>query len=369
MDCQKEKGKYKPSVTSVCFGALASLKQLLNQEEFVKSYKEVIIVFDNDEGGQNGVRDVAFHLPSVKSVTLSHKDPCEVVQVLSSRDLYSQLMFGAKDYQPDDVITGALSDDELFTPLKAGVKLDILPKLSHKLQGLREREATFILAPSGVGKTTVCRWIGLELMEAGKKIDWVMLEEDPRKTQQALIAMRNKIPAKKFRQNPSIISKEQQQKDKKWIEDSGCVWVNSENTFGKMTAERLQQRLKWARVQGCEYAIIDHLTMLIYGAQGVADIDECVTNIAAIVNATGIHPIIVSHIKRTNKPAPKNKQGEIEYPYWVPVTKEDARGSSSIEQLGWNILVLEPEILNAEGDRGRVRIRVEKNREWLARDG
>ena len=74
-----------------------------------------------------------------------------------------------------------------------------------------------------------------------------------------------------------------------------------------------------------------------------------------------VHLYVVCHINRTDSHQflpPKGKEGE---PFWVNVRKESARGSASLEQLSWNIILLEPEIL-PDFSRGRVRFKVGKTR-------
>lgn len=356
--------KHTPNVTSVCFGAVSSVEQFDTNSDFIESYKEVILVFDNDDAGKEGIRKVAFMYPDYKSILLSLKDPCEVLSVEGVQSLYKQLRWGGKLYEPEDISYKLRPIEDLATPLRKGTTLKQFPKLNHKLQGLRGGEITFLLAPSGVGKTTFSRSVGLEMMKQGKGVDWMMLEEDDIKTQQSLLAMLNKVPIAKFRQNPSIVSREDLSKSYDFIQKSNCHWINSNETFGGLSSERVLQRVKWATIKGVQAAILDHITMCLYGNDKVSPIDEFVRELASIISGTETHLFVISHIRRTNRPAPKDREGNIKFPYWEEVMKQDARGSGAIEQLAWNIIVLEPEILNREGDVGRVRARVVKNREW-----
>ena len=64
-----------------------------------------------------------------------------------------------------------------------------------------------------------------------------------------------------------------------------------------------------------------------------------------------------------NKQPKRDKDGDIIFPYWDDVDVTQARGSGAFEQLGWNIICVEPEILE-DKTRGRIRTRIGKNREW-----
>lgn len=366
---QKSEYKKLPNCVSLGLGAVGSDVQFLSQKEgFLDTFKQRVLALDNDEAGKEGTQRLVFHDASLLVVNLSQKDPCEVIEQEGSQSLFRQLAYEAKAYQPDDVITEILPHEELFTATPPGVTLPFLPKLSYMLDGLRAGsgagELTTVLAPSGVGKSTLCREIGLTLLEQGKSVDMAFIEEEAKKTQQALVALINQVPLPQFRKNPNIVPLKKQEKTREWLTSKVSQWVNKEATFGKLQGSNLIQRVKWASAKGIEYVIIDHLTMVLYGNGGVGDIDELMRDLAAVVNVTGVHVILVSHITRKNRPAPREKDGSVKYPYWVEVHKEDARGAGSIEQCSWNIICLEPEVINSNNDRGRVRIRVEKNREW-----
>ena len=54
--------------------------------------------------------------------------------------------------------------------------------------------------------------------------------------------------------------------------------------------------------------------------------------------------IAVSHLNRDIAKDFKAQKGKENEPFWVSVTKESMRGSSSLEQLSWIVLGIEPEI-------------------------
>ena len=124
--------------------------------------------------------------------------------------------------------------------------------------------------------------------------------------------------------------------------------------------------MKWADAMGAKYAILDHISMIFSASENDnerKEIDQLLTELAAFVTTTQMHIIVVAHIKRVPTIAPKEKDGSIKYPYWQKVDKDAGRGSGAFEQLCHNMIVLEPEILES-GERGRLRTKVVKNREW-----
>ena len=102
--------------------------------------------------------------------------------------------------------------------------------------------------------------------------------------------------------------------------------------------------------------------MLFYGDSGIDQIDSFCKRTSKVANTTDMHIVVVSHVKRVNRPLPKDRDGNIVYPYWQTVMKEDGRGAGSIEQCAFNIIVLEPQITDEYGNIGLIRSRVVKGR-------
>ena len=85
------------------------------------------------------------------------------------------------------------------------------------------------------------------------------------------------------------------------------------------------------------------------------------TELAAFCASNDVAVVAICHINRDVDGAPK--KGEEDQPYWINVRLKNLRGSAAIEQLSWNVLSLEPEIM-PDKSRGRVRWVILKSREW-----
>jgi twinkle protein len=377
MQHQKEPGKYTPNVVSIGLGTANAAKHVGNNTDFLRQYKDVILCFDNDRAdedekakgilrGYEATEEVSLLLPGVLNVELPPgiKDPCDLHKVDSKR-LYSLLMYEAKPFEPLNVHAGSLGVDELLTPLKTGVYVQCLPETMRKLHGLREREMTVVLAPTNVGKTTICKEITYPLLACGQKVGMIFLEEDLKKTQQSFIAIDQNVWLPTFREDPSILSKEQvQESASRLFSPERALFVHCGH--GHIGPDSLMDKVRYLHNKGCRYIVLDHISFVFSGAESSnerKDIDLLLTKLAAFVTATGIHMIVVSHIKRVNNKAPREKDGGVKYPYWEQVDLDMARGSGAFEQLAWNIIALEPERLES-GERGRIRTKVLKNREW-----
>ena len=373
--CKPEGYNGIPSVVSPALGIGDINSGLTNSRqhvaaniEFINGYDDTIVCFDNDDNqevnvGQEGVQDLALVLKDFNNCVLPVNDCNDMMLEQGEKELYFALLT-AKTFEADNVVQGGIGLDEILTPLKKGIFIDVLPKTMGLLRGFREREMTIVLAPTGVGKTTVCKELGYALVKKGCRVGHVFLEEDLKKTQQSYIALDNDTHLPKFRENPSCIDKEKVQKS------YDCL-INTPNTmwmkhFGSLTPASLMAKFEWMAIKGMQFIILDHISMVFSGSDSGnerKEIDMLLTELAAFTTKTGVHPIIVSHIKRVNKQPKRDKEGNIIFPYWDEVDVTQARGSGAFEQLGWNIICVEPEILE-DKTRGRIRTRIGKNREW-----
>jgi replicative DNA helicase len=203
-------------------------------------------------------------------------------------------------------------------------------------------------------------------LETEEKVGMIYLEETNKETLQRMIASKLKVNYLKFKDKPlECATREQIEEAYKSIADTDRLVMLGH--FGSMPISDFMQKIKHMHlVEGCKYIIVDHLSLLISGSV-VADerkeLDLIMTELAAFCAANDVCIIAVSHINRSASGDWKPPKGEEDKPFWVKVTKESMRGSSSLEQLSWIILGLEPCIL-PDRSRGNVRLTVLKNRPW-----
>lgn len=214
--------------------------------------------------------------------------------------------------------------------------------------------------------STVTSIFADSFVDFGEKVGMIYLEEEIKDTVQRLIASRLKVNYVKFKSDPlSCASIDRIKEAYNYIVEQDRVVLLDH--FGSLPVSELMTKIKHMHfVEGCSYIILDHLSMVISGSQ-VSDerkeLDIVMTELAAFCASNDVCVIAVSHINRSNADLFKTPKGQEDKPFWVRVTKESMRGSSSLEQLSWTILGLEPEIL-PDRSRGNVRLTVLKNRTW-----
>ena len=366
--------KHIPAVVGIGGTSWAAV-QVSNSMSLYKNFTENVFLFDQDEAnffekkdgvkkGKEALQDVAKLIPNMLVATISENDPNDMLIEGKAEELYWALVAKARAYVPHTLVEGSVGLEKLMKPLEHGVYVDCFPKTMNMLRGFRKSEMTVILAPAGVGKTTITKEIGYALNCAGESIFHIFLEEDLEKTQQSYVALDNNVMLNRLRENPKLISEENWKKSEQKLLDNGrTLWMDH---FGSVNPEVLMDDVRWAEANHYDYILLDHISMVFSGLKTSnerKDIDLLLTELAAFTKGGAVHPIVITHIKREQKVKKKDRDGNIEYPYWDNVALDAARGSAIFEQTAWNIIAIEPEI-KEDGTRGRVRLRVLKNREW-----
>jgi len=377
-----------PHVVSIPLGTANASESILQNFSFVEQFGEFVCFFDNDHAtpkekskgilkGEEAKEAVLSALVGTKVklfelvVPLPHKDASDMLQA-DQGDALGRLLFDKKEYSPEKIIKSSdISLEELLQPKKEGVYVEDFPELMNKIHGFRTGELVVLASPSGCGKSTITSLFASRLREAGKKVGLMFLEETKHETFQRMLAHSLGINYLKFRDNPLKYATREEIEEayNEIIESDSLVMMEH---FGSLPVDELMGKIRYMhQVEGCDYIVLDHLSLLTSGLRVVderREVDYAMTTLAAYCASHDVGILAVSHINRTAaeqfKP-PKTKEGEEPKPYWVQVTKEMMRSSSALEQLSWIVLGLEPKVY-PDRSRGEVRLTVLKNRPWGA---
>lgn len=384
--CDSVKGtKYEghePFVVSIPLGTKNSVESMLHNKNFVKSYQSMTIFFDDDEAtpvelkkgvmkGKEAKEAVAsafigeIELWSVQP-TNGYKDASDYLQAGKPSELAKLVQFGRTPLVTEKIKHVAdIGFDSLLEPIKTGIEIKNFPKLSEMLYGWRTGELTVVTSRSGVGKSTGITKIAESVIEQGERLGCIYLEERVKQTLQRFVSSQLGVSYKKFKRNPLSVANQEDIKHvyDKLVSQRQLVLLDH---FGSLPISELMAKIKHMYfVEGAKYILLDHLSMVISGSDVTderKEIDIVMTEIAAFCAANDVAVMLVVHLNRQGSShiqAPKGKEDE---PFWVQVTKETMRGSGSLEQIAWNVLGLEQEIM-PDRSRGRVRWVVLKNRE------
>lgn len=384
--CDSVKGtKYEghqPFVVSIPLGTKNAVESMLHNKDFVQSFESMTIFFDDDQStplelkkgvmrgkeAREAVSAAFIGSLSLWSVqpTDGKKDASDYLQAGLSSELAKLVQFGRKPLVTEKIAqVESVNFDDLVAPIPTGIKINSFPKLSEMLYGWRTGELTVVTARSGVGKTTGLTKIAEDAIDQGERLGCIYLEEKNKQTLQRFVSSKLKVSYKKFKRDPLSVASEESIR-KVYDDLVNKKQIVMLDHFGSLPIKELMSKIKHMYfVEGVRYILLDHLSMVISGSEVTderKEIDIVMTEIAAFCAAHDVAVMLVVHLNRQGSQhmqAPKGKEDE---PFWVQVTKETMRGSGSLEQIAWNVLGLEQEIM-PDRSRGRVRWVVLKNRE------
>jgi len=347
-------------VVSVPNGAKGAAKALAKHLEWLDKFEEVILFFDMDEPGRQAAVECAQLLPPGKAklavLPEGYKDANDCTKA-GKPDFIIDAIWGAREYRPDGIISGAeITREELQEPI-AGYALR-MPRLNEMMGGIREGELTLLTAGSGIGKSTLAREIAYGLhQDHGLTIGNIFLEENNKKSAQGYVAIHNNIPLGKLRKDPGLLTDEQWDASLAAVVHKRMYFYDH---FGSMESDNLLAKIKYMRVAlGCHFVVLDHISIVVSGAEGSGegerrDIDKLMTKLRSLVEATGLGIIAIVHLKQPEG-KPHEEGGR--------VTLSQLRGSGSLKQLSDNVIALERDQQDEE-EAHKSQARVLKCREF-----
>ncbi len=347
-------------VVSIPSGTKSAKKCFQKNLEWLNTFDEVIIMFDNDEPGREAIESIQGILPlgKMKIATLPMKDPNELL-IANNPKAIVESIYNAKTYTPEGIIDAK----DLWNEIDKSDLIVSYPypftqiALNKATLGIRKAEMTLITAGTGIGKSTFSRYLAHYLaLEHNCKIGMAMLEEQPKRTLMGLMSVHAKTRLHtKWNEVPGDYKKAIF--DEVFGTDRFCLY----NHFGSLEGDKLLEKLRYLAVgKECDFIILDHVSIAVSGLDTNKSerqtIDILMTKLASLVQETGVGIIVVSHLRKTDSKAISHEQGGI-------ITLDDLRGSGSLKQLPDTILALERNQQSEnELEQQLVRIRLLKNR-------
>lgn len=297
-----------PAVVSVPHGAAAASKDLaLVAADIRKHFKEVVLVFDNDEAGKRAVEDVLKILPEAKVATVPGKDVNECVLEGHIKALFKSVMFDAN--VPKN--TRLVYAEDLFEAAKKPAEFGLSwpwRETTNKTRGIRFGETIYIGAAQKMGKSEVVNAIAAHLI---KEHDLKVLLAKPEEANvKSVKLIAGKIAGAIFH-DPKIPFDEASY-------DRACEVMR-----GKVTLLNLYQHLGWetlksdiraAASQGVKAVFIDPITNLVNGMDAAAQntkLQEIAQELAAMALDLDIVIFIFCHLRNPESGTPHERGGKV----------------------------------------------------------
>ena len=343
-------------VVSIRNGAQAALKDCQAQYEWIDSFENVVLCFDDDEPGRKASQAVA-ELFGGKVKVMKHKkgykDACDYLMHGDGKE-FVDAFWAAEGYVPDGIIQGATLWETVSQPIEKAdcdYPYDALNKLTY---GIRKGELVMVTAGSGLGKSQFLREIVWHILNKTEdNIGLMFLEEGVRKTARSLMSLAVNRPI----HLPEVEITETELRDA-FDRTLGTNRLYLFDHFGSSSLDNIINRVRYmAKGLNCGYVFLDHISIIVSGGD-VGDerkaLDAIMTRLRMLVQETGISLICVSHLKR-----PESKGHED----GAATSLSQLRGSGSIAQLSDIVIGLER---NGQAEdmieRNTTHVRVLKNR-------
>jgi len=346
-------------VVSIRNGAASAVNDVEKSFEFLMSYENIVICFDNDKPGRKAAKRVAELLaPKAKVMNMKLKDANEYL-IENKIDEFTNLWWAAERYTPDGIVAGT----ELWNLLKEGPAKTAVEYpyqgLNRFTFGIRMGELITVCAGTGIGKSSFLREVIQHIYNNTEdNIGMMFMEESVRTTAEAMMSLKLgrqlHLPLKK---GESECSEEEYLQAYKDTVGSGRYFFFDH--FGSNSIDNILARIRYlAKAVKCKYIILDHISIIVSSQEHTFDerrtIDECMTKLRTVVQELDICLITVSHLRRLSSGS--HEEGST-------VSLSDLRGSASIAQLGDIVIGLERNgQAEDENERNTTYARIIKNR-------
>ena len=349
-------GKY--AVVSVKNGASAAYRDIKENLEFVESFDNIVICFDQDEAGKKAVKEIQdlFTPGKLKICKLPLKDANEMLLANRIKD-FTECWWNAKEYTPVGIVRG--SDTWDYVNKNKDVRTVLYPwkGLNEVTYGFRQRELVTITSGSGMGKTSVVKELEAHILNVtDDNLAIIHLEEDIDRSVKGLMSIECNLPIHIPKYEELLSEEEEKVLWQKAVGDKNVFFYDH---FGSMSEDSLLNVIRtFAKSYDCKWIVLDHLSIVISEQDGILDerkaIDAIMTKLRKIVQETGIGLFLISHLRR-----PQGKAHE----EGGQVSLSELRGSAAIAQLSDMVFGLERnQQAEEESERNTTTVRVIKNR-------
>ena len=341
-------------------GASGAVKDIRESIEFVESFDNVVICFDNDKAGREAARDVARILKPGKAKIMTfpngYKDANDMLRQKKFQEFMSA-WWEARTYTPSGILElSAQKKDWLHREVKESIAYP-WEGLNKKLYGLRKGELVTLTGGTGLGKSSVTRELEHWLIKnTDDNVGIVALEENWLRTADGIVSIEanDRIYLNERR---GQYSEEQLMSLFEKVIPEGRVFIHAH--LGATDIEEIFSKLRYIIV-GCEckWVVVDHLHMLVNVLSEGDErrgIDMLMQRLRSLIEETGVGLILVSHLRRAS--------GDKGHEQGVEVSLSHLKGSQGIAQLSDCVIALERnQQASNEDEANTTRVRVLKSR-------
>ena len=252
-------------VVSIKNGAQSAVSDVKKNLEFLESFDNVIICFDNDKEGRTAAPKVAALFKPNKAKIMSlpeeYKDANDMLKA-NQHKKYVDCFWQAKTFTP----SGIIRVSEKLNEWKDRSHKESIPYpwkgLNEKLFGMRKSARVTFTGGTGLGKSSITRELEHWLVRNSKdRVGVIALEEDWRWTVEGILSIEanDRLYIEEVRKKYS-----EQELDNLFENVMGDDKVYIHAHFGINNIDEVFSKLRYIII-GCEckWVVVDHLHMLV----------------------------------------------------------------------------------------------------------
>ena len=324
------------AVVSIKNGVQSAVQNCKQHLEYLNSFDNVVVCFDNDKPGIEASQKVAqlFEPNKCKIVRLDYKDPNEYQKLGKSKD-FVQDWWSAESYTPAGIMNLAKLGDSLYEEEYCETIPYPWSAMNEKTYGMRTGELVTFTSGAGMGKSSIMRELMHHILKnSNDNIGILALEESTKNTAFNIMSVEanQRLYIKEIRNQ---FSREQLHQWQKNTIGSGRFFAFDH--FGSIRNDEILSRVTYmAKSLDCKWIFLDHLSILVSGQDDGDErksIDVLMTKLRSLVEETGVGLLLVSHLRRPS--------GDLGHENGKEVTLSHLRGSASIAHLSDSVIALE----------------------------
>lgn len=283
---------------SIKSGAKGAKKDLADQLQWLEKSDEIILMFDNDEPGQEAALECAriFKPGKCKIAKLPLKDANDMLRAGRGHEVIDAI-FSAKKWRPEGIVSiGDVREAAMSIP-KMGLPW-FVGGLNTACYGRQYGELVGLAAGTGVGKTDfITQQIMYDLTELNLKVGIFFLEQQPYETVQRLAG---KLKGQRFHVPPDKLEEPWSPADlAEAIDELDMLdGLRMYDHFGVADYDLIEENIRHLyHSEGIRIFYIDHLTALAAQAENEKDeLERIMSCLGGLVKEIPIWVLYVSHL-------------------------------------------------------------------------
>jgi twinkle protein len=298
-----------PAVVSLTSGSSGAKSDFTHHlQDIRRLFKEVVLVFDNDEPGKQAEREVLAIYPTAKTVSLPLKDANECVIQGKSMALANLCLFSTAVPKNTRLVVGSSVYEAGRAQAKYGLSYP-WDGLTELTRGMRFGETYYAGSGVKMGKSTLRGALAAHLIkEHGQKVFMAAPEETNRKTYQLLVGQ---MQGRVFHDPKIPFDFDAYDEGAKAIGDSLYLL----NLYQHLDWTNLRSDIMVAANEGCKAIFIDPITNLTNGVgSGEANthLQEIAQDLASLALDLDLIVWIFCHLKAPESGEPHERGGKVQ---------------------------------------------------------